>query len=225
VALVGRQWWEVAVSNAGQFNPSASLFTGTLLSGSLALVILWFDTDSIIHKMIDDGDVRLLSADGWRWVARALYFVMIFGLLLLAFIRVDQVNFPFNMVFHAGGSIASISCAVIAGLLIRKKHFHRWYRIFTIYVLLGLTVGLSILSSLKLDPLSVVFPGTGIISLVVIELALFILIGLWVYITAENLLGQANIHAFDGQVIVMMRREKASPPNPESNPLPESRAS
>ena len=226
-SLVEHQWWQVAVSNAGQFNPSASLFTGTLLSGSLALAIPWFDTDSIIHKMIDDGDVRLLSADGWRWVARLLYFVLVLGLLLIAFIRVDQVNYPFNMVFHAGGSIAAIVSAIIAGLLIRKKRFHRWYRIFTVYILLGLTLGMSILGSLKLDPLSIVYPGTGIISLVVIELALFVLIGLWLYITAENLLGQANINAFDGQVIVMIRREKVSQAQPESDalPLPESRAS
>ena len=206
---LGHQWWEVAVSNAGQFNPSASLFTGTLLSGSLALVIIWFDMDSIIHKMIDDGDIQILSPDTWRWIARLLYFALILGLLLIAFIRVDQDNFPLNMVFHAGGSLAAIASTVIAGLLIRKKRFHPWYHIFTVYILLGLTLGMSILGSLKFDPFSLVFPGTGIISLVVIELVLFVLMGLWLYLTADNLLGQANIHAFDGQVLVMMQQDNA----------------
>ncbi|MBZ0294262.1 MAG: hypothetical protein K8L99_16990 [Anaerolineae bacterium] len=201
-----RQWWQVAVSNAGQFNPSASLFTGTLLSGSLTLVVLWFDVDSIIRKMVDDGEVRLLSADGWMWVARALYAVLVLGLLSVGFIRVDEVNHPFNTAFHAGGAVFAIISVIVSGVLIRKRRFHPWYKIFSVHILLGLTIFMSLFGSIKLNPPSWVFVGTGIISLTVIELALFILIGLWVYITVDNLLGQANINAFEGQVLVMARR-------------------
>jgi hypothetical protein len=41
----------------------------------------------------------------------------------------------------------------------------------------------------------------------VIELTLLILIGLWAYITVDNLLGQANIKAFEGEVI-MVRQDQ-----------------
>lgn len=201
-----RQWWEVAVSNAGQLNPSASLFTGTLLSGALALVVLWFDIDSILHKMVSDGDVRLLSVGAWMWVTRLLYALPILGLLFVGFIRVDEVNHPSNTLFHAGGAVLAIVSVVISGILIRKRRFHPWYRIFSVHILLGLTAGMAVFGSLKLDPFSIVFPGTGLISLTVIELALFGLIGLWVYITVDNLLGQANINAFNGQVVLVAQQ-------------------
>lgn len=203
-----RQWWEVAVSNAGQLNPSASLFTGTLLSGSLALVVLWFDLDSIIRKMIDDGEVRLLSAERWMWVARGLYGVLILGLLSVGFIRVDEVNHPFNTAFHAGGAVVAIISVVVSGMLIRKRRFHPWYKIFSVHILLGLTIFMAVFGSIRLDPLGLVFVGTGLISLTVIELALFILIGLWVYVTVDNLLGQANINAFVGQVVVVSQEQR-----------------
>ena len=200
----GSQWWQSAVSNAGQLNPSAPLFTATLASASLALIVMWFDIDSLIGQMIDDGDVRLLSSEQWLWVARLLYAMLIVGLLFVGFIRVDDINHPFNKVFHAGGSVFAIASIVIAGLLIRKRNFYPWYRLFSVHGLVGLTLGMAILGSLKLDPLSVVFVGTGLISLTVIELALFILIGLWVFVTVDNLLSQANIQALKGQVFVAM---------------------
>lgn len=206
-ATSGKQWWEIAVSNAGQFNPSAALFTGTLFSGSLALVVLWFDMNSIIQKMIDDGGIRWLNANAWMWVARALYTILILGLLFVGFIRVDAVNHPFNTAFHTGGAIFAIASVVICGLLIRKHRFHPWYKIFSVHILIGLTLVMAFFGSLRLDPFSFAFPGTGLIGLTVIELALFMVIGLWVYITVDNLLNQANIRAFDGSVLVMARKD------------------
>jgi hypothetical protein len=201
------QWWQIAVSNAGQLNPAASLFTGTLLSGSLTLIVLWFDIDSILQKMVGDGDVRWFSANLWMWVARGLYIVLVLGLMFIGLIRVDQTNYPFNMVFHAGGAILAIASVIVSGLLIRKRRFHPWYKLFSVQILLGLTVSMSVLGSLKLDPPAVVFPGTGIISLVVIELSLFVLIGLWIYATVDNLLGQANLNAFDGQLMLVIQQD------------------
>jgi hypothetical protein len=201
------QWWEIAVSNAGQLNPAASLFTGTLLSGALTLIVLWLDIDSILQKMVSDGDVRWLSADRWMWVARGLYTILVLGLVFMGLIRVDQVNYPVNMVFHAGGAILAIASVIVSGLLIRKRRFHPWCKLFSVHILLGLTVSMSVLGSLKFDPPAVVFPGTGIISLVVIELSLFVLIGLWIYITLDNLLGQANLNAFDCQVMLVVQQD------------------
>lgn len=202
------EWWQGAVSNVGQLNPSAALFTGTLLSGSLALVVMWFDINSIIQKMINDGTIRFLSARAWMGVAGTLYAILVVGLLGVGFVRVDRVNFPENMLFHAGGAVFAIASVVVSGLLIRKHRFHPWYQIFSVHILLGVTLGMAFLGSFRIDPPSFVFPGTGIISLTVIELSLLMLIGLWAYVTVDNLLGQANIKAFDGQVLVMERRDK-----------------
>ncbi|MEZ4669588.1 MAG: hypothetical protein R3E39_16915 [Anaerolineae bacterium] len=201
-----QQWWERAVSNAGQLNPSAPLFTGTLLCGSLMLIVLWFDIDSIILKMVRDGDLRFFGERGWMRVARVLYGALAIGLISVGFIRVDAVNFRFNMVFHAGGAVLAILSVVFSSILIRKRRFHPWYKIFSVYILLGLTFGMGFLGSLKPNPPnlpSFVFPGTGLISLTVIELALFGLIGLWIYLTIDNLLGQANINAFEGDVVMV----------------------
>ena len=198
----GRQWWQSAVSNAGQLNPSASLFTATLFSVPLALIVLWFDIDSLLRTMAFDGHTRLLGPEQWLWVARLLYGALIVGLMGVGFIRVDEANHPFNMVFHAGGAVFSIASVIIAGLVIRKQNFHPWYRFFSVHVLLGFTIVMAVLGSLKLDPPSVVFVGTGLISLTVIELALFVLVGLWVYVTVDNLLAQANIHALKGQLFI-----------------------
>lgn len=203
------EWWQGAVSSAGRANPSASLFTGTLFSGSLSLVVLWFDINSIIQAMIDDGKVRLLSAKGWMWVARLLYAALILGLLAVGFIRVDRANFPINMVFHAGGAVLAIASVVICALLIRKHRFHPWYKIFSVHILLGVTVVMAVFGSFRFDPPTFVPPGEGIISLTVIELTLLILIGVWGYITVDNLLAQANIKAFEGEVI-MVRQEQPS---------------
>ena len=208
-ALAPANWYLGAVSNAGQLNPSAPLFTGTLLGGSLALVVLWFDMNSIIEKMISDGNIRLFNARAWMWVARVLYAFLILGLVFVGFIRVDKDNYPFNMVFHAGGAISAIASVVIAGLLIRKSRFHPWYKIFSVHILLGLTIGMAVFGSLKLESPYWVYPGTGMISLTVIELSLMILIGLWVYFTVDGLLINANINAFDGQVLVMASKDKA----------------
>jgi hypothetical protein len=204
---MGRQWWENAVSNAGQFNPSASLFTGTLLSGSLALIVLWFDINSILQKMIDDGTVRWLNGKAWMRVAGILYAVLVLGLVFVGFIRVDTVNHPFNTAFHTGGAVLAIVSVVVCGLLIRKHRFHPWYKIFSVHILLGATISMAVLGSIRLAPFAWVAPGTGLIQLTVIELALFTLIGLWVYVTVDNLLNQANIRAFDGRVLVMAKKD------------------
>ena len=203
---IGFEWWQGAVSNVGQFNPSAALFTGTLLSGSLALVVMWFDLNSIIQKMINDGAIRFLSARAWMGVAGLLYALLVIGLLGVGFIRVDRENFPENTLFHAGGAVLSIASVVVSGLLIRKHRFHPWYQIFSVHILLGVTLIMAFLGSFRIDPPSFVFPGTGIISLTVIELSLLLLIGLWTYVTVDNLLGQADVHAFEGEVIVVRQR-------------------
>jgi len=165
--------------------------------------------NSIIEKMISDGNIRLFNARAWMWVARVLYAFLILGLVFVGFIRVDKDNYPFNMVFHAGGAISAIASVVIAGLLIRKSRFHPWYKIFSVHILLGLTIGMAVFGSLKLESPYWVYPGTGMISLTVIELSLMILIGLWVYFTVDGLLINANINAFDGQVLVMASKDKA----------------
>ena len=208
-----QQWWQSAVSNAGQFNPSAPLFTGTLLSGSLALLVLWFDIDSIIQAMIDDGDTRLLSPQGWMTVARVLYTLLIVGLLFVGFVRVDHL-FPGNYLFHAGGSLFAIGSVITAGILIRKRRFHPWYRIFSTYLLLGGTFAMAVLSTLRFVPtFATVRWGTGLIGLTVIELTLFIAVGFWLYITVDNLLAQANITAFSGKVVALAVPDKpVSPP-------------
>jgi hypothetical protein len=213
-ALAPADWYLGAVSNAGQLNPSAPLFTGTLLGGSLALVVLWFDMNSIIEKMIGDGEIRMFNARAWMWVARILYTILILGLLFVGFIRVDKVNYPFNMVFHAGGAILAIASVVIAGLLIRKSRFHPWYKIFSVHILLGITIAMAVFGSLKLESPYWVYPGTGIISLTVIELSLMILIGLWVYFTVDGLLVNANINAFEGEVLVVTSKADAQRSNP-----------
>lgn len=215
--IQGRQWWASAVSNAGQLNPSAPLFTGTLLSGSMALWMLWYDLDSIIEKMIADGDVRFLSSQAWMRVAGVLYAGLIIGLISVGFVRVDDANFPSNKIFHAGGAVLAIASVVISGLLIRKNRFHPWYKVFSVHILLGVTLGIALLGSIRLDPLALVFPGTGLISLTVIELVLFILIGMWVYFTVENLLAQANIQGFSGRVIMVTEQDTATP-NPQEPP-------
>ena len=202
-----QEWWQLAVSSAGEFNPSAPLFTGTLLSGSLALVVLWFDIDSILQKMIADGSVRFLTAARWMWVARILYIMPVVGLTLVGFVRVDPVQYRFNMVFHAGGATLAVLGAILSGLLIRKHRFHPWYKIFSVYILLGATVLMALLGSVQLNPLAFAPVGDGLVSLTVIELTLFLLIGLWMYVTVDNLLGQANINAFDGPVVVMARKD------------------
>jgi hypothetical protein len=201
------EWWQGAVSNAGRLNPSAALFTGTLFSGSLALVMMWFDINSIIQTMINDGNIRWLTTKGWMWVARLLYVILIVGLLAVGFVRVDRINFPINTVFHAGGAVFAVASVVVSALLIRKRRFHPWYKIFSVHILLGVTVGMAVFGSLRFDPFTWVSPGSGIISLTVIELTLLILIGLWAYITVDNLLGQANIKAFEGEVI-MVRQDQ-----------------
>ena len=194
----GQQWWERAVSAAGQLNPSASVFTGTFLSGSFAMVVLWFDINSMIHSIVNDGKPWLLKPAQWMIVVRVLYIIFVLGLLFVGFIRVDQKNFPQNMLFHAGGAIASISSVVMSGLLIRKRRFPPWYTAFSVYILFGVTVVIAILSSLTLNPLTVVFPGTGIISLTVMELILLMLLGVWMYITVDNLVAIENIRALAG---------------------------
>jgi hypothetical protein len=206
-----QQWWQSAVSNAGQFNPSAPLFTGTLLSGSLALIVLWFDIDSIIQAMINDGDLRWLSAQGWMTVARLLYTMLILGLLFVGFVRVDH-NFPSNYIFHAGGSLLAIGSVIAAGILIRKQRFHPWYRIFSTYSLLGGTFAMAVLSTLRFVPtFGTVRWGTGLIGLTVIELTLFVAVGFWLYITVDNLLAQANINAFSGKVVALAVAENTVP--------------
>lgn|GEM_PF-4338999 len=195
----GRQWWERAVSNAGYFNPSAPIFTGTLLSGSIALWVLWYDLNSIIDRMIADGVIQWWKAETWMRVARVLYASFILGLISVGLVRVDDANFPSNKIFHAGGAVLAIASVVIAGAVVRKHRFRRWYRIFSVHILLGATVAIALLGSLRFNPPPVgfVFPGTGLISLTVIELALFVLIGVWVYITVDQLLDIANIQAFE----------------------------
>lgn len=207
-----QQWWERAVSNAGQLNPSAALFTGTLVSGSLALIVLWFDIDSIIMKLIADGELRVFGVRGWMRISRLLYAGLALGLISVGLIRVAADAHRFNMVFHAGGAVGAILSVVICSLLIRKRRFHPWYKFFSVYILVGLTFGMGLVGSLKPNPPnlpSFVFPGTGLISLTVIELALFGLIGLWVYLTVDNLLGQADINAFEGQVVVVAQQSSA----------------
>lgn len=210
-----QQWWERAVSNAGQLNPAAPLFTGTLVSGSLALIVMWFDIDSIIMKMIADGDLRVFGVRGWMRVARLLYAGLALGLISVGLIRVASDAHRFNMVFHAGGAVGAILSVVISSLLIRKRRFHPWYKFFSVYILVGLIFGMGLIGSLKPNPPnlpSFVFPGTGLISLTVIELALFGLIGLWVYLTVDNLLGQADINAFEGQVVMVAQQSGPDEP-------------
>lgn len=202
-----QEWWQLAVSSAGEFNPSAPLFTGTLVSGSLALVVMWFDIDSILQKMIADGGVRYLNAMQWMWVARILYVMPVVGLILVGFVRVDPNLFRFNMVFHAGGATLAVLGAIFSAILIRKRRFHPWYKIFSVYILLGATVVMALLGSLQLNPFSFGGVGDGLVSLTVIELTLFLLIGVWMYVTVDNLLGQANINAFDGPLLVMARKD------------------
>jgi hypothetical protein len=194
-AIDDKQWWLKAVSSAGQLNPSAPVFTGTLVSGSLTLVVLWFDINSMIHKMISDGDVKFLTASQWMWVARLLYATVVLGLTLVGLIRVDKEKFAENSWFHAGGAVAAIASVAISGLLIRKRRFHPLYKFFSVYIQLGVTFGLIILGSLKLEAPWIGSPGTGIISMTVLELSLFALMGLWGYLTVNNLVVQANIRA------------------------------
>jgi hypothetical protein len=190
-----QQWWLKAVSSAGQFNPSAPIFTGTLMSGSLTLVVLWFDINRMIHKMIIDGDVKLLTANQWMWVARILYATVVLGLFFVGLIRVDKANFAVNSWFHAGGAVAAIASVAISGLLIRKRRFHPLYKFFSVYIQLGVTIALIVLGSLKLESPWIGSPGTGIINMTVLELSLFALMGLWGYLTVNNLVVQANIRA------------------------------
>lgn len=204
------EWWQGAVSSAGQLNPSAAVFTGTLLSGSLTLVVMWFDINSIVQKLINDSQLRLLSARAWMAVAGLLYAILVVGLLFVGFIRVDRSNpdLAMNTYFHAGGAVAAIASVVVSGLLIPKRRFHPWYRIFSDFILPGVTLALFFLGSFRLESPFLFFPGTGFISLTVIELAVLMLIGMWTYVTVDNLLGQANIKAFEGEVI-MVRQVKA----------------
>ncbi|MEO8608515.1 MAG: hypothetical protein ABI690_11560 [Chloroflexota bacterium] len=202
-----QEWWQLAVSSAGEFNPSAPLFTGTLLSGSLALVVMWFDIDSILQKMIADGGIRYLSAAQWMWVARILYIMPVVGLIFVGFVRVDPDQYRINMVFHAGGATLAILGAIVSALLIRKRRFHPWYKIFSVYLLFGTTIVMGLLGSLQLNPIAFGPVGDGLVSLTVIELTLFLLIGVWMYVTVDNLLGQANINAFDGPLLVMARKD------------------
>lgn len=205
-----REWWQFAVSSAGQDNPSAPVFTGTLLSGPLALLALWFDLDSILQKMIADGPIRYLSVQGWMWAARILYAMMVVGLILVGLIRVDPTLFRVNMIFHAGGASLAVLSAIFSGLLIRKQRFHPWYKFFAVYVLLGATIVLTLLGVIRVNPFGFGAVGDGLVSLTVIELVLFFLIGVWIYLTVDNLLGQADIKAFEGPVLMMARKEPQS---------------
>jgi hypothetical protein len=202
-----KEWWQMAVSSAGQENPSAPLFTGTLLSGPLVLLALWFDLDSILQKMIGDGQVRLLKVNQWMWVTRILYGMLVLGFIFVGMIRVDEHNFRVNMVFHAGGAVMAILSAIFSGILIRKRHFHPWYRFLSNYVLIIATFTLGLLGVIQLNPLKFGAVGEGLVGMTVIELALFLLIGVWMYVTVDNLLGQADIKAFDGPLLVMARKE------------------
>jgi hypothetical protein len=202
-----KEWWQMAVSSAGQENPSAPLFTGTLLSGPLLLLVLWFDLDSILQKMIADGQVRWLNVNQWMWVTRVLYGMLVLGFIFVGMIRVDEHNFRVNMVFHAGGAVMAILSAILSGILIRKRHFHPWYRFLSNYLLVITTVALGFLGVIQLNPLTVGAVGEGLVSMTVIELVLFLLIGIWMYVTVDNLLGQADIRAFDGPLLVMARKE------------------
>ena len=160
-----QQWWLKAVSSAGQLNPSAPIFTGTLVSGSLTLVVLWLDINSMIHKMINDGDVKFLTASQWMWVARILYATVVLGLFFVGLIRVDKEKFAENSWFHAGGAVAAIASVAISGLLIRKRRFHPLYKFFSVYVQLGVTIALVVLGSLKnLSPLglAVLVPASSV---------------------------------------------------------------
>ena len=194
----GQQWWQRAVSSAGQLNPSAPVFTGTFLSGALAMLVLWLDVNGMVRKVIADGPLLLLGARGWMNVVRVLYIAFVGGLLFVGFIRVDRINFPRNMLFHAGGAMAAIACVVMSGLIIRKRRFPPWYKAFSVYILLGVTLGITILSSFTLDPFTIVDPGTGIVSLTVLELVLLMMLGVWTYITVDNLVTIENIRALTG---------------------------
>ncbi|MEP7290238.1 MAG: hypothetical protein ABI835_00590 [Chloroflexota bacterium] len=221
--IEGRQWWERAVSNAGQLNPSAPLFTGTLLSGSIALWMLWYDINGVIEQMIADGKIVRWDATTWQRIARGLYAGLIIGLISVGLVRVDDANFPGNKVFHAGGAVLAILSVVAAGYMIRKQRFHPWYRFLSIHILLGATVLLAVFGSFRFDPPGFVATGTGMISLTVIELTLFILIGVWVYVTVDNLLGQANINAFKGQVVMVTQAAAPAASDEASRPAPTSR--
>jgi hypothetical protein len=178
-----------------------------LLSGSLALIVLWFDINSMVHRVVTDGKVLFLSPRTWMIIARVLYIVFALGLLFVGFIRVDETHYPTNMVFHAGGAVSAIASVVMSGLLIRKRRFPAWYRVFSLYILLGVTVGVAILGSVSLQPPSLVFLGTGIVSLTVIELVLFMMMGLWTYVTVDNLVTVENIRSLTGYATAIANRQ------------------
>ena len=137
--------------------------------------------------MIHEGNVRLFTEKGWILVVRILFGVFILGLLFVGFVRVDHTGqFPLNQYFHTGGAVSAIVIVSIFALLIRKKEFHPWYGYFSIGMVL-VTVVMGVL---------MVFPNGGIVNLTVVELTIFLMVGLWMYVTVSNLLTLANIAAY-----------------------------
>ncbi|MBA3872635.1 MAG: hypothetical protein H0X30_26155 [Anaerolineae bacterium] len=175
-----RQWWEIAVSNAGQSNPSASLFTGSLLSGAITFIVVWFDIDNTVIDLANKLTLRWFKPIVWISIARFLFTVFILGLLFVGFIRVAP-EFPMNRAFHTGGAVSAIISALALACIMPKQSFRPWYKL--------LSIGLGAVTAIM-----IVLGALNLVSLTVIELTVFVMIGLWIYATVDSLLAQANIN-------------------------------
>lgn len=210
---VNMQWWECAVSTAGAQWPSAPLFTAALVGASCGLWALWFDIDGMIKATIENNPERLAGGGLLtRWfrrmlswlenregvwemrVAGGLYFVIVLGFILVGLIRVsDDPALWMNTVLHTGGAAASAISVVLLSRLIHSTSFPGWYRVFSSKYVILITIAIIAASFISLVPLGLVPLRKGLLNLTAVELSLFVLMGTWLYLTVDILVGQAHV--------------------------------
>jgi hypothetical protein len=188
-ACLYEYWYDVNISTLGIKGASAPLFTATLASTAVILLVLWLDIDSHVRKMIEHKNK--ISEKRTMLFIDILYILIVVGLLAVGVVRTEGDLWK-NEAVHKLGAVGAVFATFGLSWILPMEKYRKVYKWISTGFL-GFCFFVILLSSFRFNHFKFVGPGNGdVINMAALEIILFIAIWMWMYVAVNGLISYAN---------------------------------